>query len=109
MQEPTAHKIQVQGHRGERGNLPENTIPAFLSALEKGVDVFAIAGRRGSSIRTTGMSARSARRPELTFPSFLAGFGIKAKDVKTFLIMAAGRGDNDIAVNDDRTRRSTPG
>ncbi|WP_416445168.1 glycerophosphodiester phosphodiesterase family protein [Leeuwenhoekiella sp. A16] len=39
MQEPTAHRIQVQGHRGERGNLPENTIPAFLSALEKGVDV----------------------------------------------------------------------
>ena len=39
MQEPTAHKIQVQGHRGERGHLPENTIPAFLGALEKGVDV----------------------------------------------------------------------
>lgn len=31
--------IQVQGHRGERGNLPENTIPAFLSALHKGVEV----------------------------------------------------------------------
>ena len=39
MQEPTAHKIQVQGHRGERGHLPENTIPAFLGALHKGVDV----------------------------------------------------------------------
>ena len=39
MQEPKAHKIQVQGHRGERGHLPENTIPAFLGALEKGVDV----------------------------------------------------------------------
>ncbi|MFI8377477.1 glycerophosphodiester phosphodiesterase family protein [Leeuwenhoekiella sp. NPDC079379] len=33
------HIIQVQGHRGERGNLPENTIEAFLGALRKGVDV----------------------------------------------------------------------
>ncbi|MGO4913687.1 glycerophosphodiester phosphodiesterase family protein [Leeuwenhoekiella sp. W20_SRS_FM14] len=33
------HTIQVQGHRGERGNLPENSIPAFLSALRKGVEV----------------------------------------------------------------------
>ena len=31
--------IQVQGHRGERGHLPENTIQAFLGALDKGVDV----------------------------------------------------------------------
>ena len=35
----TANPIQVQGHRGERGNLPENSIPAFLGALRKGVDV----------------------------------------------------------------------
>lgn len=33
------HKIEVQGHRGDRGNLPENTIEGFLSALHKGVDV----------------------------------------------------------------------
>lgn len=33
------HPIQVQGHRGERGNLPENTIEAFLGALHQGVDV----------------------------------------------------------------------
>lgn len=33
------HTIQVQGHRGERGNLPENSIEAFLGALRKGVDV----------------------------------------------------------------------
>lgn len=31
--------IQVQGHRGCRGLLPENTIPGFLHALELGVDV----------------------------------------------------------------------
>ncbi|CAM4217871.1 glycerophosphodiester phosphodiesterase family protein [Gillisia limnaea] len=31
--------IQVQGHRGDRGNFPENSIPAFISAVEKDVDV----------------------------------------------------------------------
>lgn len=29
--------IDIQGHRGARGYLPENTIPAFLLALESGV------------------------------------------------------------------------
>ncbi|CAM4144538.1 glycerophosphodiester phosphodiesterase family protein [Gillisia limnaea] len=36
---PEAQSIQVQGHRGDRGNFPENSIPAFISAVEKGVDV----------------------------------------------------------------------
>lgn len=31
--------IEVQGHRGCRGNLPENTLPAFEAALLAGVDV----------------------------------------------------------------------
>lgn len=31
--------VQVQGHRGDRGNFPENSIPAFKSAVKKGVDV----------------------------------------------------------------------
>ena len=31
--------VEIQGHRGDRGNFPENTIPAFLSAIKKGVDV----------------------------------------------------------------------
>jgi glycerophosphoryl diester phosphodiesterase len=30
-------KIDIQGHRGCRGLMPENTIPAFLKALELGV------------------------------------------------------------------------
>jgi len=30
--------MDVQGHRGTRGNLPENTLPAFKRALEMGVD-----------------------------------------------------------------------
>lgn len=37
--ETDEHKIQVQGHRGERGNLPENTLEAFLGGIHKGVDV----------------------------------------------------------------------
>jgi len=32
-------KIEVQGHRGERGNFPENSLPGFISAVKKGVDV----------------------------------------------------------------------
>jgi glycerophosphoryl diester phosphodiesterase len=30
--------MDVQGHRGARGHLPENTLPAFLRAIEIGVD-----------------------------------------------------------------------
>lgn len=37
--EMNKHVVEVQGHRGDRGNFPENTIPAFLSAVHKGVDV----------------------------------------------------------------------
>lgn len=32
-------KFSVQGHRGDRGNWPENSLYAFKSAIEKGVDV----------------------------------------------------------------------
>ena len=35
----TARAIEIQGHRGARGLLPENTIPAFELAVELGVDV----------------------------------------------------------------------
>ena len=35
----TAQAIEIQGHRGARGLLPENTIPAFERAFELGVDV----------------------------------------------------------------------
>jgi glycerophosphoryl diester phosphodiesterase len=33
----SAQKIDIQGHRGARGVYPENTIPAFLYAIEQGV------------------------------------------------------------------------
>ncbi len=32
------HSIEIQGHRGCRGLMPENTIPAFKKALELGVE-----------------------------------------------------------------------
>ena len=35
----SAQAIEIQGHRGARGLLPENTIPAFERAIELGVDV----------------------------------------------------------------------
>ena len=35
----TSHAMEIQGHRGARGLLPENTIPAFERAIELGVDV----------------------------------------------------------------------
>ena len=35
----TAQAIEIQGHRGARGLLPENTIAAFERAIELGVDV----------------------------------------------------------------------
>lgn len=38
-QKTITSKIEVQGHRGDRGNFPENSIPAFISAVKKGVDV----------------------------------------------------------------------
>ncbi|HXH69302.1 MAG TPA: glycerophosphodiester phosphodiesterase family protein [Pyrinomonadaceae bacterium] len=34
----TAPTFDIQGHRGARGLMPENTIPAFLKALELGVN-----------------------------------------------------------------------
>ena len=34
-----ARTIEIQGHRGARGLLPENTLPAFERAIELGVDV----------------------------------------------------------------------
>lgn len=30
-------QFDIQGHRGSRGNMPENTIPAFIKAIESGV------------------------------------------------------------------------
>ncbi|MDQ3061511.1 MAG: glycerophosphodiester phosphodiesterase [Acidobacteriota bacterium] len=34
----TTATVEIEGHRGARGWLPENTIPSFIKALELGVD-----------------------------------------------------------------------
>lgn len=38
-QKVDVNQVQVQGHRGERGHSPENTIVGFKNAILKGVDV----------------------------------------------------------------------
>ncbi len=30
--------VSIEGHRGSRGHLPENTIPSFIKAIEQGAD-----------------------------------------------------------------------
>jgi glycerophosphoryl diester phosphodiesterase len=34
----TSSPFSIEGHRGARGLLPENTIPSFIKALEHGAD-----------------------------------------------------------------------
>ena len=34
-----ATNVEIHGHRGTRGLMPENTLPAFAHALSLGVDV----------------------------------------------------------------------
>jgi glycerophosphoryl diester phosphodiesterase len=36
---PRAPRVEIQGHRGARAVLPENTLPAFRHAIEVGADV----------------------------------------------------------------------
>ena len=36
---PAKNQVEVQGHRGDRGNFPENSLPAFRSAVKKGAEV----------------------------------------------------------------------
>lgn len=38
LSEPVTYNFDLQGHRGTRGHLPENTIPGFLKAIDYGVD-----------------------------------------------------------------------
>lgn len=40
--QPVQNAIDIQGHRGARGLMPENTIPAFIHAVEIGVNTLEI-------------------------------------------------------------------
>ena len=37
--QPDPNRLEIQGHRGARGLLPENTVPGFVLALREGADV----------------------------------------------------------------------
>jgi len=61
--------IDVQGHRGTRGYLPENTLPAFAKALEFGVDTLELdcgVTRDGVVVvhHDRGLNPDIARRPD---------------------------------------------
>jgi hypothetical protein len=49
---PVPGQVEVQGHRGCRGLLPENTMAAFRRAIRLGVDVLEL--DVGSGCRQTG-------------------------------------------------------
>ena len=36
---PDPNRLEIQGHRGARGLLPENTVPGFVLAIREGADV----------------------------------------------------------------------
>lgn len=36
---PNPNRLEIQGHRGARGLLPENTVPGFVLAIREGADV----------------------------------------------------------------------
>lgn len=62
-------KVDIQGHRGARGYLPENSIPAFMLALESGVqtlelDVVVSADGKLVVSHEPWMSAEIASHPD---------------------------------------------
>ncbi len=76
-------KFDVQGHRGARGLMPENTIPAFITALDSGVttlemDLAITADRQVVVSHEPYMSAVISLDPE--------GEPIKTKDEKKYNI-----------------------
>jgi len=79
MFKPQIPKFDVQGHRGARGLMPENTIPAFLLALDSGVttlemDLAITKDKQVIVSHEPWMSAAYCLNP--------SGQGIKEKDEK---------------------------
>lgn len=35
----TGNRVSIEGHRGARGHVPENTVPSFIKAIDLGADV----------------------------------------------------------------------
>jgi glycerophosphoryl diester phosphodiesterase len=66
-----AQSLDIQGHRGARGLMPENTIPAFLRALDEGVttlelDVVISSDNQVVVSHETYMSAGICTKPDGT-------------------------------------------
>src|SRR5258708_36076366 len=84
---PQIPKFDVQGHRGARGLMPENTIPAFLLALDSGVttlemDLAITKDKQVVVSHEPWMSAAYCLDP--------AGKEIKEKDEKKYNIFQMG-------------------
>lgn len=78
-----AQTLDIQGHRGARGLMPENTIPAFLRALDEGVttlelDVVITSDNQVVVSHETYMSAGICTKPDgkAVEPSESQGFNI---------------------------------
>ena len=60
---PETPGFDLQGHRGARGLLPENTIPAFLRALELGVTTLELDVVIAKDATVVVSSSAAARAP----------------------------------------------
>jgi glycerophosphoryl diester phosphodiesterase len=74
-------KFDIQGHRGARGLMPENTIPAFIMALDSGattieLDLAVSKDKKLVVSHEPWMSASICNSP--------SGFAIQAKDEKKY-------------------------
>lgn len=76
-------KFDVQGHRGARGLKPENTVPAFLTALDYGVTTLEL-----DVVITKDKQVVVSHEPWMNFAVCTApdGQSIKEKDEKKFNI-----------------------
>ncbi|HLZ16708.1 MAG TPA: glycerophosphodiester phosphodiesterase family protein, partial [Cyclobacteriaceae bacterium] len=83
MPKPQIPKFDVQGHRGARGLMPENSVPAFLLALDSGVTTLEM-----DLAITKDRQVIVSHEPWMSAAYCLDPFGkeIKARDEKKFNI-----------------------
>lgn len=100
-------RIILAAHRGDKFNFPENTMSAFRSALEKGVDMIETDIRRTkdgelilihdrSGLRTTGVDKNVDEMTLQEVRALDAGNGEKIPTVKEFIALVK---DTDVLVN----------
>ena len=76
----TANSLDLQGHRGARGLLPENTLPAFAQALTIGVTTLELDTAEGQEI-VRALAARSDIVVENFKPGTLEKWGLGWEDL----------------------------